>query len=179
MALQTLAGKLYDLNIIKRNSILFEEGNLHEDTMFLFSYLKHITRVTFIPIIGYEYYIEENHNGLSSQVTSAKNLLVSQEHIKTALDEICTTFNFSQEQMASHYEWIAWNMIRAAKICYRNNYDYGYRKHVLENIDRNFIEKFYKADSLIEKVIKFFICKTYRFIAVLAIDILYKVKYRI
>lgn len=169
-----VSGKLYRMDIIRTNNIYFDETVLHEDTVFLFQYLKYISRVQFVPNIGYKYIVKEVHTGLSTKVTSAKKLLQSHIIIRNALDEICLTFGFPKEEMKAHYGWIAWNMVRAVKINYRIKNKNADKLDLLSNLDKHFIQTYYMPDTKIDSFVKEIICNCPGRVSNFILNVLYK-----
>ena len=88
--------KLYDLNLIREKSILFDTNlSIGEDLIFNLNYLKHINIINFIDIPLYNYKIG-NKSSLSKKYY--ENMLNIQTRLKNELIEFCNTKKISEKE---------------------------------------------------------------------------------
>lgn len=136
-------GKLYDLNIIKRNKIFFPDGFRNaEDHIFNQSYLKHVKKYRFVRKVMY-YYIHQNENSIMSNQ--------NEETFKYDLKCLLLRKNFLDELNIKNKEKIIIAHILDLIYKYTFMNSVGKNKYVIYRECLNKITKFIPTDYKIKK----------------------------
>ncbi|SKB81267.1 Glycosyltransferase involved in cell wall bisynthesis [Soonwooa buanensis] len=160
--------KFFDLSIIKKNSLSFDEKlTIREDRVFFYKYLEKINTIKFLKTSNYNYFYREG------SAVSKKHSFVSYKTYLEYYKKFLTTFFISQNiNLENSFINKDYNHILVTSIyrLYKENYSYSKRLHYLKQI---IVLKIFPVKSIQSKKINsifiFFNKRTY-----LTFDILFK-----
>lgn len=102
-------GKIFDARIIQQNGLRFDETMyVGEDSVFVHEYLMHCKNLRFISYSGYCYWHDYCENKYLMDEKQATDFLTK---VLTALDNLCSTFKFSNKQLVAQNYLFAINRV--------------------------------------------------------------------
>lgn len=150
-------GKLYNMGIIKKNHILFNEGlSLHEDHCFYFDYISFIHKIKLTEKIGYYYRVEDNSSSLSARgnMPPCRQLWKAYELLTEKFNQIISERKLKKEKLDNIFEFLFGILIRSLRSSFFYNESKDVRWHILQNIKTYNVERFYHPLSVSGKVLK-------------------------
>ena len=150
-------GKLYNMEIIKVNSLTFDEHiSLHEDHCFYFDYIRFIQNVSLIANVGYYYRIEDKRFSLSQRgnMPHFQKLIYAYHNLSDKLSLIVDKYGFDTVQLNPIYSFIYAILIRALRSCFYGKEPKSTCKKMLHNINPKDISIYYHPQSISGKILK-------------------------
>ena len=161
-------GKLYNRNIIQQNQIRFDE-NVHfsEDTLFMLSYMCHISVLQTIDGCSYNYCVYNNKNSLSNpkRFFSFESEYDCCLLYKSKIEALKSKFQIPQESLFDVYNTISsYLMVRTVKSLYFKDFRKSKTERIsilkkLANEQIDFLGNYNKYCSWYHRVIIFFLSK--------------------
>ena len=158
-------GRLFELDIIKRNNIQFDE-NLHtfEDVKFNFEYLCHVNKLYFVNKPIYNHLIHDDYNSSSLNMWGNPAILFGyQQALKEANNYLKSFIDVDDLRCELGHAYTVYTIIQLIRLCgqlnvYNYKIIYGYIKIFIKNSEIKTSIKYYrpsKGDSrVIPKLIR-------------------------
>ena len=155
-------GKLYNMEIIRRNHLKFDETiSLHEDHCFYFDYIGLIRNVTIIENVGYYYRIVDNRLSLSSKSYSCEKLQYAYQSLYSKLCFILNANDLDKIKLKPIFSFIYYIRIRALKAAFYNNETRDTCLSYLKGIEPKDVVDYYHPNSISAKLFKrVLLCKS-------------------